>query len=145
MARIGETETEVEPTFPEVIGYRAKASGLRKLGWTQQLDFVDESGCDERIRFDKTGWSPLCVDPVQVSKLHRGKRYRYLQRIFKMAFSLGSSRAQLIALRLGFSPRNASDAANHTEPSSQFIAMDNASSHRSDTPVSWARGRTPCF
>ena len=35
------------------------------------LVYVDESGCDKRIGFRRTGWSPLGVAPVQVSQLHR--------------------------------------------------------------------------
>jgi len=31
--------------------------------------FVDESGCDKRIGFRRTGWSPLGVTPVQASLL----------------------------------------------------------------------------
>jgi transposase len=30
--------------------------------------FVDESGCDKRIGFRRTGWSPLGVTPVQVAQ-----------------------------------------------------------------------------
>ncbi|CRL27356.1 unnamed protein product [Penicillium camemberti] len=33
--------------------------------------YVDESGCDKRIGFRRTGWSPLGVTPVQMSKFHR--------------------------------------------------------------------------
>jgi len=30
------------------------------------LVFIDESGCDKRIGFRRTGWAPLGVAPVQV-------------------------------------------------------------------------------
>jgi hypothetical protein len=40
------------------------------------LVFVDESGCDKRIGFRRTGWAPLGVTPVQISKFHRGQRYQ---------------------------------------------------------------------
>lgn len=43
-----------------------------------QLVFVDESGCDKRAGFRRTGWSPFGVAPVQVSKFHRDKRYQIL-------------------------------------------------------------------
>jgi transposase len=43
-----------------------------------QLVFVDESGCDKRVGFRRTGWSPLGVAPVQVSKFHRDRRYQIL-------------------------------------------------------------------
>lgn len=42
------------------------------------LVFIDESGCDKRIGFRRTGWSPLGVAPVQVAKFHRDKRYQIL-------------------------------------------------------------------
>ncbi|KUM63427.1 hypothetical protein ACN42_g3681 [Penicillium freii] len=38
------------------------------------LVYVDESGCDKRIGFRRTGWSPL----VHISKFHRDKRYQIL-------------------------------------------------------------------
>lgn len=42
------------------------------------LVYVDESGCDKRIGFRRTGWSPLGMAPVQVSKFHRDQRYQIL-------------------------------------------------------------------
>lgn len=42
------------------------------------LVFVDESGCDKRIGFRRTGWSPLGTTPVQVAKFQRGERYHIL-------------------------------------------------------------------
>ena len=43
------------------------------------LVYIDESGCDKRIGFRRTGWSPLGTAPVQVSKFHRdGQRYHIL-------------------------------------------------------------------
>lgn len=43
-----------------------------------QLVFVDESGCDKRVGFRRTGWSPLRVAPVQVSEFHHDRRYQIL-------------------------------------------------------------------
>ena len=43
-----------------------------------QLIFVDESGCDKRAGIRRTGWSPLGITPVQVSKFHHDKRYQIL-------------------------------------------------------------------
>ena len=43
-----------------------------------QLVYVDESGCDKRIGFRRTGWSPLGVTPVQVARFHRERRYQIL-------------------------------------------------------------------
>jgi len=42
------------------------------------LVFVDESGCDKRVGFRRTGWSPLGTSPVQVTQFHRGQRYHIL-------------------------------------------------------------------
>lgn len=43
-----------------------------------QLVSVDESGCDKRVGFRRTGWSPLGVSPMQVSQFHRDQRYQTL-------------------------------------------------------------------
>lgn len=42
------------------------------------LVYVDESGCDKRIGFRKTGWSPRGTTPSQVAKFRRDQRYRIL-------------------------------------------------------------------
>ncbi|KAL0929468.1 uncharacterized protein CTRU02_215634 [Colletotrichum truncatum] len=42
------------------------------------LVYVDESGCDKRAGFRRTGWSPHGVTPVQISRFHRGQRYQIL-------------------------------------------------------------------
>ena len=42
------------------------------------LIYVDESRCDKRIGFRRTGWSPLGITPVQVSKFHRDQRSQIL-------------------------------------------------------------------
>jgi hypothetical protein len=39
---------------------------------------VDESGCDKRAGFRRTGWSPSGVAPLQVSQFHRDQRYQIL-------------------------------------------------------------------
>jgi hypothetical protein len=43
-----------------------------------QLVYVDKSGCDKRIGFRRTGWSPLGVASVQIARFHRGSRYQIL-------------------------------------------------------------------
>lgn len=35
------------------------------------LVYVDESGCDKRVGFRRTGWSPLGMAPTQISQFHR--------------------------------------------------------------------------
>lgn len=42
------------------------------------LVYVDESGCDKRIGFGRTGWSPVGVTPVQIAQFQREQRYRIL-------------------------------------------------------------------
>lgn len=42
------------------------------------LIFIDESGCDKRIGFRQTGWSPHGVAPVQVAQFLRDQRYQIL-------------------------------------------------------------------
>lgn len=43
-----------------------------------QLVYANESGCDKRIGFRRTGWSPLGVAPVEVARFHRDRRYQIL-------------------------------------------------------------------
>jgi transposase len=43
-----------------------------------QLVYVDESGCDKRIGFRRTGWSPLGTTPVQNARYQREQRYQIL-------------------------------------------------------------------
>lgn len=39
---------------------------------------MDESGCDKRINFRRTGWSPLGVTPVKIARFQREQRYQIL-------------------------------------------------------------------
>lgn len=39
------------------------------------LIYIDESGCDKRNGFRRTGWSPVGVAPVQIAQFQREKRY----------------------------------------------------------------------
>jgi hypothetical protein len=39
---------------------------------------VDESGCDKRIGFRRTGWSSLGVPSVEVARFHRDRRFQIL-------------------------------------------------------------------
>ncbi|GAB7336309.1 hypothetical protein MBLNU13_g09053t1 [Cladosporium sp. NU13] len=45
---------------------------------SRHLVYIDESGCDKRVGFRRTGWSPLGVAPVQIEKFHRGDRHHIL-------------------------------------------------------------------
>lgn len=42
------------------------------------LVYIDESGCDKRVGFRRTGWLPVGVTPVQIATLHRDRRYQIL-------------------------------------------------------------------
>jgi hypothetical protein len=42
------------------------------------LVYVDESGCDKRVGFRRTGWAPAGLTPVQVAQFHRDQRYQIL-------------------------------------------------------------------
>jgi hypothetical protein len=43
-----------------------------------QLVYVDESGCDKRIGFGRTGWSPLGVAPAEIAQFYRDRRHQIL-------------------------------------------------------------------
>src|ERR1700709_2918691 len=45
---------------------------------SDQYVFVDESGCDKRAGFRRSGWSPLGVTPVQIAQFQRERRYQIL-------------------------------------------------------------------
>jgi hypothetical protein len=109
--------------------YQHKLSEL----YSYHLIFVDKSGCNKRVGHRRTGWSPLGVTPVQVSKFHRGQRYQILpvytqegillSRIFKGSTDavLSESFIELLLQHCGRWP----------EPKSVVI-MDNTSFHHSD-------------
>jgi hypothetical protein len=42
------------------------------------LVYIDESGCDKRIGFRRTGWSPLSTTPVQIAQYQREQRWQIL-------------------------------------------------------------------
>jgi hypothetical protein len=41
----------------------------------QYFVFVDESGCDKRVGFRRTGWTSLGVTPTQVAWFQREQQY----------------------------------------------------------------------
>jgi transposase len=97
------------------------------------LVYVDESGCDKRIGFRRTGWSPLGVAPSQVAKFHRDQRYQILpayaqdgiilSRIFQ-----GSTDASMFE---DFVEELLHHCGKWPEPKSVLV-MDNASFHHSE-------------
>ncbi|KAJ5513129.1 hypothetical protein N7463_002681 [Penicillium fimorum] len=97
------------------------------------LVYVDESGCDKRIGFRRTGWSPLGVAPRQVSQFHRDERYQILpayaqdgilmSRVFR-----GSTDATVFE---DFIDELLRHCGRWPEPKSVLV-MDNASFHHSE-------------
>jgi transposase len=97
------------------------------------LVYVDESGCDKRIAFRRTGWSPLGIAPRQVSQFHRDERYQILpayaqdgvvlSRVFR-----GSTDAIMFE---DFIDELLRHCGRWPEPKSVLV-MDNASFHHSE-------------
>jgi transposase len=98
-----------------------------------QLVYVDESGCDKRVGFRRTGWSPLGVSPMQVSQFHRDQRYQILPAyaqdgiVFSRVFR-GSTDATVFE---DFIAQLLQHCGRWPEPKSVLV-MDNASFHHSE-------------
>ena len=98
-----------------------------------QLVYIDESGCDKRIGFRRTGWSPLGVAPVEVARFHRDRRHQILpaytqegvlcSRVFK-----GSTDGAVFE---DFIEQLLNHCRPYPEPNSVLV-MDNASFHHSE-------------
>ncbi|KAJ5359791.1 hypothetical protein N7517_008982 [Penicillium concentricum] len=100
---------------------------------TLKLVFVDESGCDKRVGFRRTGWSPLGVAPIQILKFHRDKRYQILPAYARDAIVLsrifqGSTDALVSE---DFNEQLLQHCGKWPGPKSVLV-MDNASVHHSD-------------
>lgn len=97
------------------------------------LVYVDESGCDKLVGFRKTGWSPFGVAPIQIAKLHRGRRYQILPAYSQDGILLhrvfqGSTEGEIFE---DFIEQLLPHCGRWPEPKS-VIVMDNASFHRTD-------------
>jgi transposase len=97
------------------------------------LVYVDESGCDKRVGFRCTGWSPLGVTPVQVTQFHRGQRYQILPAYAQDGIILarvfqGSTDTTIFE---DFIEQLLQHCGKWPEPKSVLI-MDNASFHHTD-------------
>ncbi|EED22757.1 TPR domain protein [Talaromyces stipitatus ATCC 10500] len=109
-------------------GYMHLISDFRSY----HLVYVDESGCDKRAGFRRTGWSPLGVAPAQVTKFHRDQRYQILPAyaqdgvIMYYVFK-GSTDASFFE---NFIEELLHHCGKWPEPKS-VIVMDNASFHHS--------------
>ena len=97
------------------------------------LVYIDESGCDKRIGFRRTGWSPLGVAPVQVTAFHRDSRYHILPVytqdgiLFSRVFQ-GTTDGDVFE---DFIEQLLHYCRPYPEPNSVLI-MDNASFHHSE-------------
>jgi transposase len=94
---------------------------------------VDESGCDKRAGFRRTGWSPLGVAPSQVTQFHRDQRYQILPAYTQDGIIM--SRIFKSSTDASFFEDFIEELLHHCgkwpEPKSVII-MDNASFHHSD-------------
>jgi transposase len=100
---------------------------------SNQLIFVDESGCDKRIGSRRTGWSPLGITPVQVTKFHRDQRHHILPAYAQDGIVLsrvfqGSTDGFLFE---DFLEELLRHCGRWPEPKSVLV-MDNASFHHSE-------------
>jgi transposase len=98
-----------------------------------QLVYVDESGCDTRVGFRRTGWSPLGVTPVQIAKFHRGRRYQILPAYSQNGILLsrifqGTTDSAMFE---DFIEQLLHHCGRYPEPNSVLV-IDNASFHRSE-------------
>jgi transposase len=97
------------------------------------LVYIDESGSDKLIGFRRTGWSPLGVAPVHISKFHRGQRYQILPAYTQDGILLarvfqGSTDSEVFE---DFLEQLLPHCGKWPEPKSVLI-MDNASFHRTE-------------
>jgi hypothetical protein len=98
-----------------------------------QLIFVDEPDCDKRAGFRRTGWSPLGMTPVQITKFQRDKCYPMIpvyaqdRIVLRRAFK-GSTDADVSE---DFIEQLLQYCNRWPHPNTVLI-MDNASLHRTD-------------
>ena len=97
------------------------------------LVYIDESGCDQRVGYRRTGWAPLGVTPVQIARFGRGQRYQILPAYTQDGILLsrvfqGSTDSALFE---DFIAELLPLCGRWPEPKSVLI-MDNASFHHSE-------------
>ena len=99
---------------------------------SEQLVFVDESGCDKRIGFRRYGWSPVGVTPAKIAQFQRGQRYQILPAYTEDGIVLakvfqGNTDADIF---LDFIKQLLNGHCNSYPGQRSVIVMDNASIHR---------------
>lgn len=96
------------------------------------LVYVDESGCDKRVGFRRTGWSPLGMAPVEVSQFHRDQRYQILPAYTQDGVLLShvSGGAADAIIFENFLAQLLQHCGRWPDPKSVLV-MDNASFHHS--------------
>lgn len=95
--------------------------------------YVDESGCDKRAGFRRTGWSPLGVLPLQASQFHCDQRYQILPAYAQDGIVLsGVFRGSADAIVFeDFLAQLLQHCGRWPDPKS-VVAIDNASVHFSE-------------
>lgn len=154
--------------FRKRISERSIGRTLRSIGWTRktirriarqrdadlrdhylhriskyksnQLVFVDESGCDGRAGHRRWGWSPKGSSPIHITKFGRGKRWHILPAYAQDGIMLrrvyqGSTDCDLFE---DFIAQLLHHCGRYPEPKS-VIVMDNASWHHSEKIVQMCR------
>lgn len=97
------------------------------------LVYIDESGCDKRAGFRRTGWSPRGVAPVQKARFRRERRHQILPAyaqdgiVLSRVFQGTTDRAMFE----DFIAQLLCHCGRWPEPKSVLV-MDNASIHHSD-------------
>ena len=109
--------------------YMHKLSAFRSY----QLVYVDESGCDKRIGFRRTGWSPLGTTPVQIARYQREQRYQILPAytqdgVFLFRVFQGTTDSALFE---DYIEQLLHHCRPYPEPNSVLV-MDNASFHHTE-------------
>jgi DDE superfamily endonuclease len=99
--------------------------------WSYQLVYVNESGCNKRISFKRTGWFPLGTRPVQITRYQREKRYQILPAYTQDGVLLSCVFQETTdnAAFKDFIEQLLQHCKPYPEPNSVLV-MDNASFHR---------------
>jgi transposase len=100
---------------------------------TNQLVFIDESGCDKKVGQRRWGWAPRGCTPVQINSFNRDQRYQILpaytvEGVLLARVYSGSTDTELFN---DFIEQLLQHCGRWPEPRSVLV-MDNATFHCSD-------------